>query len=591
MPVSLPPDAMLQPPDWSGRLAPRRAVAKMATYHPPLEGRRGKTRLDFNENTVGFPGALSPLATELITAYPEYGALTTALARQWGIPEAMLLLTNGSDEALCVAASTFVEPGESTALCVTPTFPMIPHYLKLADSHLTQVPMTRALTYDLDAISEALKEFEPTIAVFASPDNPTGALLAPEHVSAWCAAHPQTAFVLDEAYYPYATQTVLPLISRFENLMVTRTFSKAWGLAGLRLGVLIAHPEIIAWMKRVRSPYSVNTLAVETALRLIPDEATVLREAAATMGRKAHVVSAVCERGYHVLAGHGNFFLMQAGLDAEALCDFCAERGVLLRNRSAGQDPEAPMFGLVRVTVGTDTENEQLLSCLDAFRQSRVLMFDLDGTLVDTTRSFDTTIATLVEKYAGKPLAADELRALRAEGGFNDDWDATLELLKRRGVEKTYADIQDEATALYLTLAKAHETWLVDPAVLKQLARRYRMAVATGRTRNEYDPVWRDALDPLLERVTCQDDDPAAGRKPSPDMLVNTMRHLGVTGGIYVGNAVDDAHAALAAGLTAVAVATTHTADLLRQAGAAWVLPKTGDLPAYFGLNALDAVQ
>jgi histidinol-phosphate aminotransferase len=553
-------------------IQPRRIVQGLKAYVPPLEGRREFIRLDFNENTAGFPEVYGDISPDLML-YPEYSQFLAAYSRMLGLPQERILLTNGSDEGLFTISFTFIEPQEEAALTAKPTFALIPYYLKLVQSKLVEVPFTSDFQYDLPAIEAALQTGI-KLAMFASPDNPTGATLPIETIRQWCSIYPSTLFVIDEAYAEYTAQTVLPLTAEFENLLVTRTFSKAWGMAGLRLGAVIGNPVLIDALTRVRSPYSVNSLAVTTATRLLQERETVLANARATMERKHWTLDKVESRGYSIIPGNANFFLMKIGIQAKAFAEFFRKWGILVRDQSSR--PE--LAGMVRISVGTQKEMEHFISVLKEFRTRQVLLFDMDGTLVDTSKSFDATVATLVEKYSGQPMAEEDLQALRAEGGFNDDWDATVELLHRRGVSKTYAEIAQEAAKLYLSLAPQTETWLMEPDQLSRLSARYRLGVVTGRCRGEFDPIWKERFEPLFELVICQDDCDGAAKKPSPDLLHAALKQLQAEGGLYIGNSVDDMQAALAAGLRAVGVTTTMTAERLREAGAEIVMHSPDEL-------------
>ncbi|TKJ32226.1 MAG: hypothetical protein CEE38_23515 [Planctomycetes bacterium B3_Pla] len=548
-------------------IEPRKSVQALAPYQPPLEGRRGLVRLDFNENTSGFPAMSEPLPVELLAAYPEYEEFLEHLSKSWEIPRENMMLTNGTGEALFVASFTFIEPGMDTALTSRPTFALIPHNLNLVGANLAEVPVTAGLEFDIPGIETVLNAGV-KLAIFASPDNPTGAVLEPETVHKWCGQYPETLFLIDEAYAQYHEKTVMPYALQKSNLLIIRTFSKAWGMAGLRLGVVIGNPELLSYMRRVRSPYSVNCAAILTAARLLERSEEVAGAARATMERKQTFIEEVEKRGFQTHAGNANFFLLKVGLDAPALCDFCRERGVLLRDRSFMPAVE----GMVRITVGTQKENKRLLECLDAFRESRAIIFDLDDTLVDTSRSYNVTVAKLIEKYSDKPLEDSELKHLRAEGGFNDEWDAALELLRRRGNDVPRDEIEREGKKIYLSLARENEKLLIDVEDLRKLAKRYRLFIATGRPRDEYEPVWAQVFDPLVETVCCKDDMPGAKPKPAPDVLLALMRNHGITGGYYVGNNVDDVQAAGGAGLTPIAVATTQDAGTLAAAGAGIVI-------------------
>lgn len=567
-------------------IQPRRSVVRMRAYQPPPEGRRGFVRMDFNENTYGFPELmLEPFPAELLAVYPEYDAFHARLAAHWRLLPEQLLLTNGSDEALWLIAQTFVEPCETAALIPSPTFPLIKQYLLQADAQLREVPVREDLSYDVDAIREAL-EVSPRLVILPSPDNPTGAHLTPAQVEALCQVDPPSLIVVDEAYSEYGDFDSLFLIHRFDNLLVTRSFSKAWGLAGLRLGAVCGHPRLIEFLRRVRPPYSVNAAAIWMGEQLLQRADIVRAEARATVQRKQALMVQVRRHGYRVWEGGGNFFLMGAGIDAAPLTAFCRERGVLVRNRSTALFPDgSPLWGMLRVSVGSEAEHQRFLECIEAFRRSRALIFDMDNTLVDTSRSYDAVIMSLVERHLGRSLPLELLMALRAEGGFNDDWDATVELLHRQGVHVQRVTIAAEGTQLYLELASQVETFELEPLVLERLARRYRLLVVTGRTRAEYEPIWGPFMEPLFERVVCVDDEPSARPKPAPDTLKVALDAPELESGFYLGNSVDDMQAALAAGLLPIGVTTTLDSASLVRAGAAGTLSRVAELTRLFMLE------
>jgi len=548
-------------------------VQTLHAYVSPEEGRRDKIRLDFNENTHGFKGVCEGLSASYLTSYPEYSEFVAQLAELWGLLPSQILLTNGSDEALCVIASTFIEPNVDTAVISAPTFGMIPHYLALAQAKIQAVPVTEDLAFDVNGLTDALQS-HPKLVMLPSPDNPTGAVLPLAVLSAWCEQFPETLFVLDEAYVEYDGASALPLLARFENLLITRTFSKAWGLAALRLGAVLGHPKHIEALGQVRSPFSVNTMAIQAASQLLPMAESVYAQAQSTMALKQQVLSQLDQRGQAYHAAAGNFFLLAMGLEAEAFCTFCKDRGVLIRNRSTVPG----MWGLIRVSVGTSDEMTSFLACLDSFRAERAVIFDLDDTLVDTSQSYDAVIAQLVDTLSGKPLVSGELRQLRAQGGHNDDWDATVALLQRRGVVVSRESIESQGKALYLQKARDIETMWIAPESLAKLAQHRRLLVVTGRPRDEYEPVWADRLAPYFEAVYCQDDFEGALRKPAPDILLGAMARADIRGGLYIGNAVDDVAAAHASGLMAVSVTTTLSRDQLENAGTDYVLDRLDDI-------------
>ncbi|MBD3369543.1 aminotransferase class I/II-fold pyridoxal phosphate-dependent enzyme [Candidatus Fermentibacteria bacterium] len=338
----------------------RETVRQAVEYVPPVEGRRGMLRLDFNECadplSVAIPTTADP------SVYPEYDSLLRRLAEAWELPRENLMLLNGSGEGLFVTAFCFVEPGATSALVSDPTFALIPHCLEVAGAGLVKVRVTEELRFDTQGLEKALED-EPDVVVLASPDNPTGAVLPPGWIEGWCEKLPGTLFVIDEAYSEYTGKTVLPLTRRLENLIVLRTFSKAWGLAGLRLGAAAGPPELLAQMRKVRLPYSVNSAAVSALLSLLPQRGEVLGRARETAERRGRLAESLRQRGLRVFEGRANFVLVDLGERAGKLCEFCRRSGILIRDRSYNEATR----GMVRITVGTSSQNDFLVECIEAF--------------------------------------------------------------------------------------------------------------------------------------------------------------------------------------------------------------------------------
>ena len=564
-------------------IRPKRVVQDLKAYVPPLEGRRGLTRLDFNETTQPIVSTLpGGLSAEQASTYPEYETFRARLASHLGITTDQLLLTNGSDEALSVIAHTFIEPGQESALCCSPTFPMIPHSLALAGADLIRVGLTAERTYDLAAIEEVLSKQPVKLAMLASPDNPTGAMLTPQQVSQWCRRFPETLFVVDEAYSSFepVEASCLPIVGKHANLIVTQTFSKSHGLAGFRLGYAVAAPKLVEWMSIVRSPYSISTPAIEAAESLFSYKTEIRQAADHANQRRDALMQQLQAKGFELHAGGGNFFLVNLGLDAGPFSSFAREQGLLVRDQSS----KPTLQGWIRVSVGTEAEHQQLLDTLDLFYQQTALLFDLDDTLIDTSRSFDAVVAWLLRKYSEVPLGLNELQTLRAEGGFNDDWLSVQELLRRRNVDLSYETIAAEGTKQYLAIASDVEKPLFQEALFHQLGQRYRLFIMTGRYRPEYDQTWAEVFNPQFEAVYCMGDVPDAPGKPAPDYLKAIKAKYGVQQGYYIGNSVDDMRAARGARLTPIGVTQNQPAQALKSAGAATLISSVNDLPQLMGL-------
>ena len=234
-------------------LRPRKAVERLKKYRPPLEGRGGKLRLDFNENTVGCAPEVvramrRALTAEKLTRYPEYAGARATLAKYFGVAEDEILLTNGTDDAIKLICDAFVDPGD-TLLIPTPTFPVYQFFHQVAGGRVFSVPCDEDFALPLAGLLKALKKRVRWMAL-ANPNNPTGTTISKKNLATLLRAAPRTLVLADEAYFDFCGETVLGWIRKYENLVVTRTFSKAFGLAALRMGCMFANAQVTESLHR-----------------------------------------------------------------------------------------------------------------------------------------------------------------------------------------------------------------------------------------------------------------------------------------------------------------------------------------------------
>ena len=261
------------------KLSPRQAILKMAPYRPPSSGRGGKMRLDFNENTEGCsPRALERLrglSADALAVYPEYEEARPRLASHFSVSPNQLTLTNGTDEAIQLVVNTYVNPGDRV-LIPRPTYAMYRFYAQVIGAEVVEVEYGADLGFPQKELLSKLHSR--TRAIFiANPNNPTGTSASQAQLKAVLRAAPRAAVMVDEAYFEFSGQSVLPWIARYQNLFVSRTFSKAYGLAGLRVGCLFSNENNIAAIRKGQSPYSVNAAAVAAALEAARDRAFIKR--------------------------------------------------------------------------------------------------------------------------------------------------------------------------------------------------------------------------------------------------------------------------------------------------------------------------
>jgi histidinol-phosphate aminotransferase len=351
---------MKRPRVHSTVIQPRRAVTAMRPYKPPLEGRWEKLRLDFNENPMGCSPsvrrALARLGSTAISAYPEQETTRLEIAKYFQVAPEEMLFTNGTDEGLNLVVSTYVEPRQSV-LIVEPTFAMYRFYSELAGARIETVRYGAEMRFPVAEVRAALRK-SPRVFFLANPNNPTGTLVWPAVLRDFLLAAPQTILVVDEAYFDFCGVTVIPWIRRHQNLVVTRTFSKAFGLAGMRLGCVFAHRDVAAIMRKAQSPYPVSAAALVAAAAAVRDRAFLQRTL-----RELQRGRAILEKGLGALQlpffpTSANFVLVNFGERMKEIVAELSRRGILIRDRSSDFDGA----GYARITFGTPAQMRRLLT-------------------------------------------------------------------------------------------------------------------------------------------------------------------------------------------------------------------------------------
>jgi histidinol-phosphate aminotransferase len=342
-------------------LEAREAIKNLHAYRPPLAGRVG-LRLDFNESTVGCSprvlARLRSLDAELLARYPEREPVEKEVASFFGLDPAQVLLTNGVDEAIHLLCSTYLDPGDE-ALIVVPTFAMYAIFAQAEGARVVEVRAGDNFTFPEKALLAQLSPQTRLIAV-ANPNNPTGAAVAGNVLIQIAQAAPQAAVLVDEAYFEFHGETVIDQPRQIENLFVARTFSKAYGLAGLRIGVLAGKARQMAMVRRMASPYNVNAAALAILPEALQDQEYVSRYVAQVLSNRDKLQQELGNLGLHHWPSHANFVLVRIGSAHAEFVRALRDRGILVRNRHT--DPGCE--GCVRLTVGSDGHTETLITAL-----------------------------------------------------------------------------------------------------------------------------------------------------------------------------------------------------------------------------------
>ncbi|MGB8473619.1 MAG: histidinol-phosphate transaminase [Candidatus Acidiferrum sp.] len=349
------------------QLPTRQAILDRRTYEPPGEGRADKLRLDFNENTAGCSPAvcraLAKLTPKLLSMYPEYERGTRRLARHFHVAPEELLLTNGGDDALRLFFDAFVDAGTRVVIC-EPTFPMYRYWGEVAGAKIEVRRYGTNMEFPLDGVLQALST-RPRVLYVCNPNNPTGTLLPKDTIETILKAATHTAVVLDEAYAEFSGLTVIPWINRYPHLFVARTFSKAAGLAGLRLGAVLACAESLAILRRATAPFPVNVAALAAAEAAVGDPRTMKRYVRNILHTRAWFEKELHKLHVNTWPSAGNFILVDFGPGGSGLCAKLQAHGILVRDRAKDIGP-----GIIRVSIGTQTEMDRLLKQIKRYRKA-----------------------------------------------------------------------------------------------------------------------------------------------------------------------------------------------------------------------------
>ena len=346
-----------------GAVKPRSAVQAMAPYNPPTGGRAHKLRLDFNENTVGCSPAViaalkSALEPSALAVYPEYSAAKEAVADYFQVRPEEFVFTNGTDEAIQVFVNTYIDDGQEV-LVLKPAYAMYRFYAEVAGASIREVAYPQPeMEFPLQAVLDAITP-ETRAVILSNPNNPTGTGLSLLGIERILARAKKAAVLIDEAYYEFSGVTALKEIERVPNLFVSRTFSKVFGMAAMRLGCLFSHEANIAYLHKAQSPYSVNALAVVAAHAAVQDTAYIENYVAEVLAARELLCFGLEKLGIKYVPSSANFVLAHFGDRAIDVRDRLRDQAILVRDRSY----EAP--GCVRITVGTRDQMRRLLTALE----------------------------------------------------------------------------------------------------------------------------------------------------------------------------------------------------------------------------------
>lgn len=342
-------------------------IDKIGAYKPPLEGRDPQQHLllDFNERVLPVSKAVEDALIDYIRAgrlqmYPSYGDITQVIAEYCKVKPEQLMITNGSDQGIDLIIRSACREGDE-AIIPAPSFAMYGQCAKIENLQVYQPYYTREGGYPLEQVLSAINPKTRLICI-ANPNNPSGTVVAREAIQQIAKAAPQAVVLVDECYYEYFGETVCDLVDALPNLLITRTFSKTWGVPSLRMGYVIANAENILALLNVRGPYDINQLAVVATRAALAQPRYTLDYVSEVMTQaKPELEAFLGAKGIDFWPSGANY-IWAFPANPEEVEVALRERGILVR-------PKADADGCMglRITIGTLEQTRRLMALLQEF--------------------------------------------------------------------------------------------------------------------------------------------------------------------------------------------------------------------------------
>jgi histidinol-phosphate aminotransferase len=535
-------------------LRPKKSVEEMNGYYVPMYEKDWDIKIDSNENNYGpSPKVISAIQNtdyKKISFYPFYGELSQKIADYNNCSVDNIKVTNGADEAIQAIVQTYLEKGEKL-LTLDCSFDMPVIYTQIQGGEVIKVPFKEKWIFPVNDFIEKLKDEKIKIVYIASPNNPTGSIINEQDIQKILENSTDKAVIIDETYANYNGITHRELINKYNNIFITRSFSKDFALAGLRLGYIISNKENINNLKKVVSPFSVNQIAMAAGIAALEDIEYFNNIKNEITHSRAELSAFLTQIGGKVYNSYANFLLVDFEEKAEFTHNLLKKANISVKLFKKGSLLENHL----RITVPTKAGLEKIKKVLTP---KTSLVFDMDGVLVDARNSYRITIEKTYERITGKSVTQQEIQEAKNLGGLNNDWDLTKYLLEKAGHNVSYETIVDIFQDIYWKDGKGlinNETPLFNRDLFEKLSKKYNLAIFTGRLKTEaMFALNKFGVCDLFYPIITTDDIPHGKCKPDPFGL-NLMKQRTYSDKYYYfGDTKDDIIAAREAGFIPIGV-------------------------------------
>lgn len=534
-------------------LRPKKSLENIELYDVPLFEEEWNLKLDMNENLFGpsekVLNAIRNLEAKDIKFYPLYGEISQKIADFTGFKSENIKVTNGADEAIYSIFQTYLNP-EDKVLTVTPTFSMPFIYAKVVGSDVEKVPYETRWEFPINKFLEKISDKNIKVVYLTTPNSPTGEVISSENIDKILELSADKVVLIDETYGNYCNSSYKELVKKYDNVFIVKSFSKDFALAGLRLGYIISSKENIKQIKSVVSPFSVNSVAAIAGIAALEDY-SYFENIKIEIEKSKNILKEGFEKlGATVFPSKTNFLCVDFGDKAEFIQKKLINQRIIIKKL-------ADCFGgfIYRVTA---PRPEDAMKVVNALEIKDTIVFDMDGVLIDASKSYRIAVKKTFEFFAKKELSFEKIQQAKNMGGLNNDWDLTEFLLNNENIKVDKEVLIDKFQDFYWDEGKGlinNEDLLIDKDFLNILSQKYNLAIFTGRPRQEADyALKRNGISDYFYPVVTMDDLPLDRQKP--DILgLEVIKNKIVTDKIfYIGDTMDDVIVAKNAGVMSIAV-------------------------------------
>jgi len=516
-----------------------------------------RLKLNLNENIYGAnPLALNVLKNfdnEDLNIYPSQDRFIERLSQKYSLSNNCFLMVNDVDVAIDDVIRTYID-SEDELISYVPTNSFIEKFLKISGGIFRPINYIEKFVFDKDYFAKNITE-KTKIAYIATPNNPTGEIVRASVLKILIEEFQDVLFVLDCSYVNFAKNIViedyLDLVKEFDNVIILKSFSNDFGLAGLRVGFCVSSANIINELKKIKNIYSVPAPSLKCAAAVLADDKFIENVKEKNNEARELLIEILSENCYKPFESEANFVLC----DFYNHCDFYYKKfknnGIIVQKF----DDDSDISTCLRITVPTVGGVKFIAELL---KVKPLLIFDIDGTIFDVSESYILAIKETFKHFARKDISLKEIYDIKNQGGMNCNWVAIKHLLSKNGFD---VDLIEIITVFQELLYNPQNTLLDNEKILiskekfEELNKKYDLAIFSGRLKEEaLYSLKRFEIDKYFNYYITSDDLPKNMLKPHPKGVLKIIKHCPHKDIKLIGSSVDDIIAGNSANVTTIGV-------------------------------------